>query len=161
MSDTFIPNSLSGWEQVEFTTENTHIDLHHSCHTSHFIQNELILFFGEEFSQTTTTDAFYVYNIEKRTARKLKCRYNPLERRNHATCVVNDVVFLFGGDSWPLKNDLWMFQKLNGHYEWKYIDAHGKLPCGRRYHCIAYHDGFLYLFGGENNFLDRNSLHDF
>jgi N-acetylneuraminic acid mutarotase len=151
---------MNDWKKLDIRPYDHSTGLYHSCHTSHVISNNLVVFLGEEHSETESTDAVFIYNIKELTELKVRHKIAPLERRSHASVCIGKKVYLFGGDAWPLRNDLWCYD-FEGSGSPKYIQADGELPKGRRYHVMAHHSGYLYVFGGEIGTGGQGSVHDF
>lgn len=89
----------------------------------------------------------------------------PLARVNHSSCILNDILYIFGGETkeGDYLNDMWSFNLLTHQfsqiiYETKPED----LPVGRSGHTMVACNGSLFVFGGKGgNMNEANDLWKF
>lgn len=87
----------------------------------------------------------------------------PSARHGHATAVVGDIAFTFGGCSMEdgeaiLYNDLHMLVVTPTELSWEEVPHSGHLPCARFGHSLCAVRGALYLFGGQASLVASEAL---
>ncbi|ETO24873.1 hypothetical protein RFI_12283 [Reticulomyxa filosa] len=76
----------------------------------------------------------------------------PTLRNSHAVASDTDShsLYLFGGRSKGGTNNHLMVLSINDKQRgWTLLDTSGDVPCPRKSSSLIYHDGYLYLFGGN------------
>mmetsp|Transcript_33794 Transcript_33794/g.38422 ORF Transcript_33794/g.38422 Transcript_33794/m.38422 type:complete len:520 (+) Transcript_33794:41-1600(+) len=114
-------------------------------------KGQMVVFGG--FINGQRTNQVWCYDIEGTSWSLLSAggedlKMFPAARNGHATTVVGDKMYVFGGCDEDLTklNDLWEFSLTN--QQWTHIDAQGDVPKGRTGHSLVHHDTRLFLFGG-------------
>ncbi|KAG0045353.1 Negative regulator of mitotic exit [Gryganskiella cystojenkinii] len=117
---------------------------------------QYVLYFGGKDAKGKISDTLYVlHTARKQWNKPLIQTLLPAPRHSHAACMVNTVMYVFGGQlSGFYMNDIASFdaKTLNGKRPvWTQLDPKSDLPPARAGHCAASFDGKVYIFGGADN----------
>jgi N-acetylneuraminic acid mutarotase len=153
------------WKKIDFHPPYRSRPIYyHASHTSHVVGNCVSwIFISWRGIYSGLTNAIYIYNIKELTAWDKNHNTDPSPRTSHASVCIGKSVYLFGGDSYSLSNDLWCYD-FEGGGSPRCIQAEGEIPMPRRYHVMTHHGGCLYVFGGEISqgaTRGQGSVHDF
>ena len=112
----------------------------------------MIVFGGISFA--TYCNDLVEYDLVKNSWKEIKCTGNaPPSRTRHASCVVRDLMVMFGGRRCHLEknrrvymNDLWFLSLEN--YHWEQIKSYGDIPSQRCAHSRVARGDNVLVFGG-------------
>jgi N-acetylneuraminic acid mutarotase len=136
--------------------------LGHSCN----LKDSFLIVFGG-FTKGKYTNSIYTYNLAKLDWDKiLPMEGSPMPegRIGHASCIVGDYLYIFGGKGLDDKylNDIWRFSFQNK--KWEEIKPSSEIPKPRSGHTAIYSekDNSIYYFGGKiGNILEVNEIWKF
>eukprot|EP01132_Coremiostelium_polycephalum_P009359 gene9359-11493_t len=127
-----------------------------SRHTARIIGSKIYMFGG--YNGNGTYFGLSIYDIESREWTNVAfddlkgSSEIPQPRTNHASAVIGDQLYIFGGNriepngDYNVMNDFFCLDTKT--LCWRRIEATGAIPCGRGGHSMEVIKGQIYLFGG-------------
>ncbi|CEG46013.1 Kelch repeat-containing proteins [Plasmopara halstedii] len=130
--------------------------------------NDSLYIFGERnlptvpirsSSANRPSNNFYEYNLVKKEWTSLSgSGVAPSQRKSHSVVIYKDSLFVFGGfDGDRRLNDFYSYNFLTQTWTDVFVNA-GQSPTPRFGHAAVVYDNEMYIFGGNDNHYDRESL---
>lgn len=123
------------------------------------IRNQIVLFGG--FDGRRRNNDVYIWDGAQWTKPTIH-GIPPSVRYNHSSTVFGNRMYVFGGNSGALHNDLHVLEYsiLVNEYTWCIVDIPGNLPTPRYWHsAIATNDATLCIFGGYDGCVASNATY--
>lgn len=137
-------------------------------HSAVIYEKSMFIFGGFEYSSSLFSNEIFEFSFETNTWKSVQTEGTmPSPRDFHASCVIDNKMYIFGGRGDDIVEDdtycdklfcLDLITKI-----WKIIETKGEIPKGRRSHTIWNYQNKLYMFGGfeSKNDFHFNDLHCF
>eukprot|EP01084_Bolivina_argentea_P019106 35538_1 len=143
-----------------------------SNHTSSVVNNNLIVFGGENEASKVTNN-LTEYLIDSKQWKNYDAKQFdqiPTERAGHSMIKsYNNNIYIFGGDAGPQSgrlNDLWKLDlnKITEKDAFQYMNTLGEAPVKRMKHSSTIYNSYMFIFGGcddqNYNENDKNNKND-
>ena len=152
------------WPQAALNTELS--SLERSSHTINILNDKLYVLGGEHDPRIPIDNDLHVYNLATHTwsIAEVKSKHRPNARLGHASCVLNNKLYVFGGRTGVdmgehSLNDLHVYDL--DSQTWTELVTNEKSqtsPPQRSFHAMASLKNKLYVFGGCS--VDHGRLND-
>ena len=131
-------------------------------------REEIVIFGGLNLENVENSHP--LYSLHAKT-RRLTRRYwkgkKPVDRSSHASCLVKERLYIFGGidSNEAVLNDMYVLDLSRNVFESSEVKMIS--PPERRFASVLfYHKGFLFMFGGKNQYhegpnIRQNDMHRF
>lgn len=136
------------------TSTKTEIENRYS-HTSVFWGGSIYIFGGStlESGKTCFKNSIIQINLDENEWKFTGITGSnpkPKPRRGHTACVLNNMMYIWGGQgsSSQLFNDMWIFKFETE--EWYEVFTIGEIPSARYYHSCTIYDSNIWIYGGYN-----------
>jgi N-acetylneuraminic acid mutarotase len=142
------------WQKRAFSVREIPAMIGHTC--NYHISSSMFIVFGGFYNGIYSNE---VYNYDGKLWSKLSTTNAPIGRIYHTTTLVDDYLYVFGGETLDgvYLNDLWKYDiKVKN---WIEIQPVGEVPKQRAGHSCIHYNGCLYIFGGKiSNIQERNEF---